>query len=294
MIFVKKSLFAILFLAFLIPALTSFAYVLKDFYVIFGLDGAIWVKQVLGVLFLLLSVTFFVVFCVLARDWVYVLFFALASFFLPLLIVNDISFFVLGVGLVLVVVFGYLNVDKKMVSCVDFKPGRILVPSIVQITTSLLLVLSLALYFPVDLKIKEKGFVLPDAIIDASVGIIGQNGASSPVSLTPAQIAQLKENPDLLQQSGLADLGLDFSSLEGSMETVVKTQVKKQIEGIVAPFTGFIPVLVSVLFFLSLRFLVSILSFLLYPFIWLIFLILEKSGLVSYETEMKEVRKIKI
>lgn len=100
--------------------------------------------------------------------------------------------------------------------------------------------------------VQEQGFQIPDSLIDASLKLTDQ----------------------------------------GQIDSLVKEALKDQIQNLIKPYLGLIPAVVAALLFFTLQALTSLVSLLIYPLLWLIFLILEKIGFVKFTTEMREVKKM--
>ncbi len=101
---------------------------------------------------------------------------------------------------------------------------------------------------------------MPDSLIDTAL------------KMTPVNVPQAPNNP----------IGTDL----------IKQTVKDQVQGFIKPYLNFIPAILAVLLFLTLQSLTSILNLLIYPLLWLTFLILEKTGFTKFEVEMRQVKKL--
>ncbi len=156
--------------------------------------------------------------------------------------------------------------------------------------------------------IAKKGFQVPDSLIDTALKMSPVNRPQDETStqtqlpnITPEQIALLKQNPDLLKQSGLDPKILDTlsqpqttSNPQNLTQQLVKQAVKDQVQNIIKPFISFIPVVLAVLLFFTLQFFTSIINIFISPLLSLTFLILEKTGITHYEIEQREVKKLVI
>lgn len=116
--------------------------------------------------------------------------------------------------------------------------------------------------------IAEAGFQIPDSLIDTAL------------KMTPLDAAS--DQNSILTQLPVAEL----------MRDTIKQTIKDQIQGFIKPYINFIPAILTVLLFLTLQSLTSLLNILVYPLLWLIFFILEKTGFVTFTTEMRPVKKL--
>lgn len=313
---VKKFVFAIPFLAFLTLFYQTLPAFLENIYLIFDFNQEILIKLVAFLIFLLLSSLCFVVLVVLSFNWWLVLPVALIGSFLALPFFSPPSLYVVVSGSFLVFLITYLTLSQKMASYLTFKPTVLLIPSVNQTVTLLLLVVSIALYFSADLKIKQEGFKIPDSLIETSLRLVGQGNLSGSKEqlpnqetqptlpqISPEQLIMLKQNPALLKQFGLTPEMLDqltAPTKSGQLPKnspqatpdVVKIMLQKQLQDLLNPYLQWLPLVLAGLFFLSLKWIVSLLSLTLYPLVWSIFWIFEKTGFIKFEVEMREVKKL--
>lgn len=151
--------------------------------------------------------------------------------------------------------------------------------------------------------------------------------AQSQPTITPEQLEMLRNNPELLKQFGLDPSVLDsFNNSPSSGSTTkpsptsstrrttpstspsnipsltpnlldpssgpINSLLKGQIEGIIKPLLPFLPFLFASSFFMIIFSQLFFLTILTTPLLWFVFWILEKSKLVHFEKEMREVRKL--
>jgi len=149
--------------------------------------------------------------------------------------------------------------------------------------------------------IAEDGFVIPESLIDSAMKFVptdseSDNSSSSLPSPSSEQLAILKQNPDLLKQSGLDPKILDSLSPGKSAKTttqdIVKQTLQAQVQTMIKPYINFIPAILTVLFFIILQSLTSLIGLLIYPLLWLTFYILEKTGYIKFTEEQRTVRKM--
>ena len=146
-----------------------------------------------------------------------------------------------------------------MKTYLTFQPGAILGPSIRYLCSFLILAISITYFLSVNKLIQENGFQIPDSLIDAILKFTPQT--SLPIDLTN----------NLIQQT-----------------------VKDQLQNFLKPYLGFVPAVLAILLFFTLQSLTSLINLLIYPLLWITFLILEKSGFISFTTEMRPVKKMVI
>ena len=164
------------------------------------------------------------------------------------------------------------------------------------------MVISISFFLSANQIIAEKGFSIPDSVLDPVIKMV------QPPSLTQSQldlsnlpisqrdIEELKKNPALLQQFGLSTNDLDAltnSAKPTNLGTdLIKKTINDQIQNIIDPIKNYIPMILGFILFFSLTSLTSILSLLLHPLIYLLFLILEKTGYIHFTEETRPVKKM--
>lgn len=173
-----------------------------------------------------------------------------------------------------------------------------------QLSTLLILVFCVGYFLSVSKIIAEKGFQIPDSLIDTTIKFTQPQGTSENISspqlsLSPDQLYLLRKNPDLIRQSGLDPKILDslnqpIKPVDNTTNNLLKQTIKNQLQGFLKPYLNFIPVGLAVLLFLTLQSLTSILNLLISPLLWITFYILEKTGFTKFEEEMRPVRKMVI
>lgn len=313
MIILKKLIFALPFLLFLIPLYQNLSFLLSDTAnILFNIDLQFLYLLLALTAFFLVTSFFFVVFAALAQDLRLVIPVIFIGSTLSLLFLSLPFSLIIALGFLISFFLINLNVNKKMTSYLTFQPDRLLNPAVNQIFILMLLVSTLVLYFRLDLKIKTEGFEIPDSFIETGLNLSGQNlqgqlsaQQSMPdLAITPQQLELLKQNPEMLSQYGLNPEMLDqLTSTGGKLSKTsdaltqqyleqTKSQIKKQLEELMKPYIPYIPLSITSSFFLTLVSILFFLSPLIHLAIWLTFLILEKTGFVKFEVEMREVKKL--
>ena len=307
---IKKLDFALPFLLALFGTYQYLSTFLQNPYLIFDFNVATLVPLALFLLLLLLSGLFFVVFSTLAQDLKITLPATFLGAFSALLIIPAPLSLVVAFGSLIVLTLTLLTLNKKLATYLTFQPAALLVPAIRQLAPLLLLVFSITFYLAADAKVKTEGFEVPDSILDPVINMTMSQlpNPTSPTSPTtpknnspqipPEQIEMLRQNPALLQQYGLDPSVLDELSpqtpktSQNPQQALIKTEVKKQLQSVIAPQINLIPPILAALFFFTLQFGLTLFSIILSPLIWLIFWILGKTGFTTYTKEMREVKKL--
>lgn len=251
-----------------------------------------------------LSGLLFVIFATLASDWKIVLPVGIASAAIPLLFTQPALALVFAVGIGASIVLVYLSLEGSLKTYLNFQASTILGPSIRHLSTLLILSFCLVFFLTTNQTIARKGFQIPDSLIDNAMSMVptitpeGQNSPALP-TIDPEQLELLKKNPEALRQSGLDPSILDTLSQPKTSQAsqnlatdLIKQTVNDQIENFIKPYINFIPAILAVLLFLTLQFLTSMVSLLIYPLLSLTFLILEKTGFVRFEVEQRPVKKL--
>src|SRR3990172_10609958 len=113
--------------------------------------------------------------------------------------------------------------------------------------------------------------------------------------IPPEQLDLLKKNPDLLKQYGLDPKLLDTltapqkstAAPANLTNELIKQTVKDQVQNFIKPYLNFIPAGLAILLFFTFHAFISIANLLISPLLWLIFLILEKTGFTKFTVEQR-------
>ena len=275
---------------------------LQDFSLIFSLSFNILSQLIMLVGTIALIAYLFTVFAVLASDWTLVL---------PVIVLSSLSTlsYFLSIGLLIAFVISFAQTYNKVIKDPSgFHVSENVVKPSGSLATLIILATSVAFYFSVS----ATGDKITQKIVDSVVNISGdimktqqlpQNTGTNPldsISISSDQIKLLKENPDLLKQSGLDPAILDTIGKQDNKNVTAqdlaveaaKPLITKQVTDMIKPITPILPFLMVFLFYLNFQFLASTAAFILSPSIYLLFWILEKTGFIHFEIEMRAAKKL--
>ncbi len=302
MIVLKKLIFAPLFLVFLVSLIYQIIPFLKSYDFIFSLSSDTLIQLLIISSLITLSSFSFILFANLALDWKIILPIGFLTSLIPFIFMESSSAVVFMVGLLISLLLVFIGLETQMKSYLTFNPNSVLGPSIRHLSTLLIIIISIIYFLSVSKIVSEKGFQIPDSLIDTALKFSAPqekpDETSTPkLSIPKEQLDLLRKNPDLLKQSGLDPKILDTLDQpqkdSGSLQTsLIKQTVKDQIQSFLKPYLGFVPAILTVLLFFTLQSLTSILNLLIYPLLWITFYILEKSGFVRFEVEQRPVKKM--
>lgn len=303
---VKKLAFAPLFL--IIFALFAYQFVpfLKSYDFVFSLSINTFIGLLILSFLISISCFLFVLFAALASDWKVVLPVSLLSALIPMLFMEPALGLVFTVAIFVSFLLTYLSLDSTLKSYLTFKPATLLGPAIRHLSGLVILTFCLVYFLSAGKMIAEKGFQIPDSLIDTALKMTPMNltteqepAPAQLPALSPNQIDLLKKNPGLLAQSGLDPKILDTLNQSKSAQApqnltqdLIKQTVKDQIQNFIKPYQNFIPAGLALLLFLTLQSLTSIINLLIYPLLWLTFFILEKTEFIKFEVEQRSVKKL--
>lgn len=318
MVYLKKLFFAPFFIFSFIFLLFQFKPVLGSTDFVFSLSTDTFYSMLIISGLIILSSFLFVLFAVIAADWMLVLpviIFASASAFLVFGINITIAFFVFSFMSFLAI---FLSLLMELKNYIDFRPGAIFSSPVKRTCTLLIFAFAVTYFLSITPVIQKNGFLIPDALIDASMKFVPTPEQATPDStqtdsgfivsnlqIPQEQIDLLKQNPALLKQYNIDPKMLDnigstkssgkksqtVSDLTGNF---VKKTLQDQFNTMLKPYLSFIPIILSVALFLTLHSLVSLLSMIIPPLFWLFFFILGKTGFVNFTEEMRPVKKMVI
>lgn len=304
MLNIKKLIFAPVFLVFFIILLSQLSPIFKSYDFIFSLSVNTLIALITISILIMLTSFSFILFATFAFDWKLILGVGALASLVPLLFFDPSVGLIFGVGIFASLMLIYVTLENNLKSYLNFNPNTLLGPSIRHLSSFLILVLALVYFLAVNRIISEKGFEIPDALIDSAINFTNQ-GQPAPQtqspqpSISPDQIDLLRKNPDLLRQSGLDPAILDTLSkpqktIQKAANDLIKQTIKDQFQNLLKPYLGFIPAVLALFLFLTLQGLTSFINLLIYPLIWITFYILEKSGFIKFTEETRVVKKMVI
>ncbi len=298
MLLAKKLFFSLPFaLTFLALCLLIKPF-LQDPNLLFSLDLQIILLYVWIVVAAIFSAIFFSIFVTLSQD-IKIILCPLPAVFLSayLLLPNSPGlFFALSSCVIFFLIF--VSLQHTLNTYITFAPDVLLTPAIGKTITFLFLIASFVFYLSSQDIIKTRGFSLPQSLLDTIVKTIPQDQLptlSNSQAITPEQISQLKQNPQLLQQFGLSSDTLDQFTKTGTgniASQIAQSQIKKQIDDLIKPYEGFIAPLFGIFFFFTLRFFATIFGVFVGQLLRLIFWLLDRTKFTYYTTETRQIQKL--
>lgn len=313
MLIAKKLLFSIPFLICFYWFVFSLSPFFKDIYLIFGLDVKILINLIILAAILVFAAIFFVVFVTLAVNWKLILPIMFVGAIAPMIVFSSPLNIIFTVGIIGSFGITFFTLNNKLAKYLTFEPYNLLNPSLKSFISLILLISSFVFYFSASTEIKQNGFKIPDSLLETSLKLApGLNEQPNSVttqvslpSLTNEQLKALRENPDLLKQYGLDPSAIDLVDPAKQTQTtkqtssnpaknILKSAVAEQLNNIITPYLGLVPILLAVMFYFTLSFFASIISIFNPLIIGGVFYILEKSNYIRFEKEMREVKKLVI
>lgn len=311
MLTAKKLIFTPVFLIFFAILIYQLSLILKSYDFVFSLSINTLIQLIILSALISLSSLTFVLFATFANNWKLILPIGILASLVPFAFWDMSLSVVFAVGILVSLLLAYLTLDNTLKSYLTFNPTALLGPSVRHLSGLLILSFCLVYFLSANQLIAQNGFQIPDSLIDTALKLTpippgtestNQLQQASQPQLTQEQIDLLKQNPDLLKQSGLDPAILDTLAPQQDREPqkpsqnvlsdTLKQTIKDQLQGLIKPYQGFVPATLAVMLFLTLQSLTSILNLLIYPLLWLTFFILEKTGFVKFTQEMRPVKKI--
>jgi len=191
-----------------------------------------------------------------------------------------------------------------------FSTHKVFFPSLRTLGILMTILFCVGFFFSYRSRIEQEGFKAPAALIDKVVDLTGRSALEmitsqiANTSKLPNQKAVFEEIPEELMEAGLMEtleqeFGIKIDRVPQSsadLMTMVKPalrdKISQQIEDLLAPYTPFIPTLISLSIFLSLLPLATIGAFFVIPALSLTFKVLEALKLIEEKTETVEVTRL--
>lgn len=307
MLILKKLILAPFFLISFALLLYTFSPILKSYDFIFSFSLTTLIQLIIIASFFCLTSLTFILFATISLGWKIVTPVGLFAAVLPMFFLNPAQGLVLAVGSLAVFTLTFAILENKLKTYLTFETSSLFGPSIRSLSSFLIVIFSFAYFLSSNQMIQKSGFEIPDSLIDTALQFTQpktdeQESSVSQLSIPQEQLELLKKNPDLLKQSGLDPKILDtLNQPQKALKTpqdltnnLVKAAIKDQFQNLIKPYITFIPIILALMLFFTLQSTTSLLSLIIYPLLWIIFFILEKSRFISFTTEMRPVKKMVI
>ncbi|MBU1000440.1 hypothetical protein KKE78_03550 [Patescibacteria group bacterium] len=305
---IKKLIFAPLFLVSFISLIYLTTPLFKTYNLIFSFSINTLIFLINILILISLSSLFFILLVTIAQDWRISIPVAIIGSVVPFCFIDFPLAVVFLVGIFLSFLLSNLNLDVVLKSYLNFQPSSLLGPTIKRLSGLLILAICIVYFFSASKMINQNSFQIPDSLIETAIEMVPlpenniQTEQMNLPQITEEQIELLKKNPELVRQSGLDPQVLDnLTTAQKSTQApvnltnqLIKQTVKDQVQNFIKPYQNFIPAGLSILLFLTLQSFAALINLLIYPFLWIIFFVLEKTEFVKFEIEQRQVRKMVI
>lgn len=307
MLLVKKLIFAPFFLIIFGLLIFQLNPLLKSYDFIFSLTFDSLIQFISLSSLILLSSLAFVLFASIAVDLKLVIPVTILASFMPVALAPPTLGLILMIGVLVSLLLVYLILENTLKTYITFNSSSLLGPSIRNLTFLLILSFSITYLLSINSLIQREGFQISDSLLNSALNFIpksqiptGSETSQPQIQIPKEQIELLRKNPDLLRQYGLDPKILDTldqpekpaTSVSEITDEFLKQTLKDQLDKFIKPYISYIPIFLAFLFFITFQAVTSFLNILIYPLLWIIFYILEKSGFVHFTTEMRPVKKM--
>jgi hypothetical protein len=318
MIYFKKLFFAPLFLiTFFYCTYQANQLIKLSTNLVFSLEISSFIALISFSVFIILASLFFVLTITLSQDFKFTLPLALIASLSPLIFSQKLESIFLAAIFLISLVCTNLYLQSRLKTYITFSTNSLVVSPTKALAKILILCISLLFFMNIKADIEKNGFHLPDSLIDTAISLSAPQGLDTidgvqvkgakylaqNITLTPEQIDLLKQNPDTLRQFGvdpkmldqLNNQNLQFNPqniTQGGTQTIAKNLIKTQVDTLLKPYLIFIAPLLALLFFGTVYSLASLIMLPLPLLVWLIFSILESSKFLSFQKEIREVKKL--
>lgn len=272
---VKKLIFAPIFLIFFIILFSQLAPLFRSYDFIFALSLETLIHMIVISILLGLTSLSFVLFATFSSDWKFIVPVGVLASILPMIFFDPALGVILAVGILVSLLIIYVNLENTLKTYLTFQGATLLGPSIRHLSTLLMLSLCITYFLSVNKLIQEKGFQIPDSLIETALKL-------SPIESRHPEMLDSINQPK--QQKSLAPKDLT--------ENLIKQTVKDQFENLLKPYSNFVAPTLALLLFFTLQGLTSFINLLIYPLIWIIFYILQKTGFIKFTEETRVVKKM--
>src|SRR3989338_5185855 len=320
---IKKIIFAPIFLGLVAAVIYFYQPILNQYLdIFFSSYGGLYEFGILAIIIAFTSLSF-CLYLTFTQDIKFAAPIALTASAIPFIFLKPQLALIIGIGLLLSLAITYFTLQVSLKSYVNFQPGNLLSGPVKTLNTFIVLVLAFGFFLNANSIIKTQGFKIPDALIDwavnlslnqAGIPVLGEKYLAQLPNLTREQIDLLKQNPQVLEQYGINSSDLDqfiqgeapktttqpnrgktniIPSVPGvNFKETIKSQISNSLDSLIKPYLFAIPAILAFLFYSLASFCLWITGIFISPAIQFIFYLLEKSGFIKFEKEMREVKKI--
>lgn len=302
MIILKKLLFAPFFLITFTLLILNLNSLFSSYDFIFSLSLETLISLITISALLILSGVSFALFVGLSQELMFILPVISLATIIPLFIIKPPLGIAMIIGTLIVLLVTLVAINDSLKKYLTFDPKAIFNPSVKLMAQIFLLNICFSYFLSINQIIAKDGFQIPDSLIETALQFtpgLGEDKQTSipSLSITKEQIELLKQNPEVLKQSGLDPKILDsldqpVNQEKNLTDELTKQLVKSQFEQMIKPYTNIIPIIVSALLFITLMSFNSLVGIFISPLLGIIFLILEKSGVIKFTTEMRPIKKL--
>jgi ABC-type multidrug transport system fused ATPase/permease subunit len=298
---IKKLLFGVIWLIVTVWELLLIKSLLLNPQPIVGFDVDSLISFLILGLALIINGSLLGIFVALADDWKLVLPVILCSAICGYAVTvgGGTESITVSVGLLIIGVLAFLVFKQSLKSYLNFDAAKILSGGLKMYVFGLIFVISLSYFMLAKIRVENEGFSLPDSLIDSVISMVPkdtqsvENTSLSGLQISPDQIELLKNNPETLQKMGINPAMLDsIGGQNTTSDDLVKLSVKSQLDKMIEPYIDWIPLFLAISLFFTLTTISSLIMFCGLIFIWIVFYLLEKSGFISFNKEMREIRKL--
>jgi hypothetical protein len=298
---IKKLLFGVIWLIVTVWELLLIKSLLLNPQPIVGFDVDSLISFLILGLALIINGSLLGIFVALADDWKLVLPVILCSAICGYAVTvgGGTESITVSVGLLIIGVLAFLVFKQSLKSYLNFDAAKILSGGLKMYVFGLIFVISLSYFMLAKIRVENEGFSLPDSLIDSVISMVPkdtqsvENTSLSGLQISPDQIELLKNNPETLQKMGINPAMLDsIGGQNTTSDDLVKLSVKSQLDKMIEPYIDWIPLFLAISLYFTLTTISSLIMFCGLIFIWIVFYLLEKSGFISFNKEMREIRKL--
>lgn len=276
--YLKKLTFALFLLVAFAFLCHKLSYLFNTYDFIFSLSSQVYIDMINISILISLFSFLFILFSTLAMELKLIIPIGVALFILAIIFFGyQLSGLVFAIGILVILFIIYISVENVMKNYLNFSPASIFSPIVKYLSGLLIFVIAVSYYFSINNVLMKNGFQIPDSIIETVI------------ELSPNINQLIKQSND--SQSLLK---INSESQQNFIRDSIKKTIRGQIQDIIKPFIGFVPIILALLFFITFQSITSLVNLLIYSLFWLTFFVLEKIGFITFIEEQRTVRKIVI
>ena len=205
--------------------------------------------------------------------------------------------FALGIAFTqsVVLLLSMWDVQNHLKNYFNFNPRLVFSGSLPSLTNLLAILVAGIFFFSYSQYIDNHGFEIPEEVT-REISSYTVNNVMSQLTQTPGSEDLSKLKQFGLNEAAIKKVQKDFSGedVKTQLTTILSKQLQSTIKDLIKPYLGYVPIVTTVLVYVTLASVVGLGFFLVPLLLSLIYMLLEKANIVKFESRTQIVKRLVI